>query len=105
MNLYISKKDAQYLIDLIEYDLENTTQTEDLRERGQDLKGYLEGMLADQGRATFPFFYFTLFGQAERKRLRNITLFRHSANVYEISNCKRLRNVSFFRQSKNCKFT
>lgn len=47
MNLYISKKDAQYLIDLIEYDLENTIQTEDLRERGQDLKGYLEGMLAD----------------------------------------------------------
>lgn len=47
MNLYISKKDAQYLLDLIEYDLENTTQTEDLRERGQDLKGYLEGMLAD----------------------------------------------------------
>ena len=47
MNLYISKKDAQYLVELIKYDLENTTQTEDLRERGQDLKGYLEGMLAD----------------------------------------------------------
>lgn len=43
MNLYISKKDAKYLIYLIE----NTEQTEELKERGQDLKGYLEGMLAD----------------------------------------------------------
>lgn len=47
MNLYISKKDAQYLIDLIDYDLKNTQQIQELKERGQDLKGYLEGMLAD----------------------------------------------------------
>lgn len=47
MNLYISKKDAKYLIDLIDYDLKNTEQTEELKERGQDLRGYLEGMLAD----------------------------------------------------------
>ena len=47
MNLYISRKDAQYLIDLIDYDLLNTEQIQELKDRGQDLKGYLEGMLAD----------------------------------------------------------
>ena len=47
MTLYISKQDARYLIHLIDYAFENIEQTQELKERGQDLKGYLKGMLTD----------------------------------------------------------
>lgn len=45
MKVVLHKDEIKYLIDLINYDLLNTEQIQELREKGQEIKEYLEGIL------------------------------------------------------------